>query len=160
MDKAEQIRRLLDERMNMASPPATLLAIVQSVNEIEMTCTLYDEETELEYYDVRLRPVIDGNEGLIVFPKTGTWCLAARLENTDEWMVIGCSEVDKWQLKIGETTIEQDAAGLLIKKQNDTLRQAVELIIEAVMKIIVIQGQNPDYVKLQQALAKIQNLLK
>jgi hypothetical protein len=49
---------------------------------------------------------------------------------------------------------------LQIKKQNDTLRQALEMIIQAVMKVAVIQGTNPDYAKLQQALIKIQNILR
>jgi hypothetical protein len=28
------------------------------------------------------------------------------------------------------------------------------------MKVVVVQGQNPDYAKLQQALTKIQNILR
>jgi hypothetical protein len=156
----EQIRQLLDERAARVGPPPTMLATVQSVNEAEATCELYDEETAMEYYDVRLRPVLNGKESITIFPKVGSWCLAVRLENTDEWMVVACSEADKWRLKIGEAIIEQDATGLQIKKQSDTLREALELIIQAVMKVTVIQGTNPDYPKLQQALTKIQNILR
>jgi len=156
----EQIRQLLDERAARVGPSPTMLATVQSVNEAEVTCELYDEETAMEYYDVRLRPVLNGKENITIFPKVGSWCLAVRLENTDEWMVVACSEADKWRLKIGEAIVEQDATGLQIKKQNDTLRQALELIVESVMKVVVVQGQNPDYAKLQQALTKIQNILR
>jgi hypothetical protein len=160
MGREEQIRELLDERAARVGPQPTMLAIVRSVNDTEATCVLYDAETNLEYYDVRLRPVIDGKESLTVFPKDKSWCLATRIEGTEEWMVLACSEIDKWRLKIGDTLIEQNATGLLIKKQNDTLRQALELIVQAVMKVVVVQGQNPDYVKLQQALTKIQNILR
>ena len=160
MGREEQIRQLLDERSSRVGPPPTMLATVQSVDTAQATCVLYDEETALEYYDVRLRPVIDNTESLTVFPKTGSWCLATRIEATDEWMVLACSEADKWRLKIGEAVIEQTADGLLIQKQNDTLRQALEMIIQAVMKVVVVQGQNPDYAKLQQALTKIQNILR
>jgi hypothetical protein len=160
MGKAEDIRQLLDERSSRVGPPPTMLATVQSVNASEATCVLYDEETDLEYYDVRLRPVIDDKESLTIFPKKGSWCLATRIETTDEWMMVACGEADKWRLKIGESFIEQDATGLLIKKQSDTLRQALELIIEAVMKVVVVQGQNPDYAKLQQALTKVQKILR
>jgi hypothetical protein len=75
-------------------------------------------------------------------------------------MIVACSEADKWRLKIGEAIIEQDATGLQIKKQNDNLREALELIIQAVMAVVVIQGTNPDYPKLQRALTKIQNILR
>jgi hypothetical protein len=160
MGREEQIRELLNERAARVGPQPTMLATVEEVNPAEATCVLYDEETDLLYYDVRLRPVIDGNEGVTLFPKKDSWCLAARIEGTEEWMVIACTEIDKWRLKIGDTLIEQDTTGLLIKKQNDTLLQALELIIQAVMKIAVIQGTNPDYPKLQQALTKIKNILR
>ena len=160
MGREEQIRQLLDERAARVGPSPTMLATVQSVDEAEATCVLWDEETALEYYDVRLRPVLDGKESITIFLKVKSWCLAVRLENKEEWMVVACSEADKWRLKTGEVIIEQDATGLQIKKQNDTLRQALELIIQAVMKVMVIQGTNPDYAKLQQALTKIQNILR
>jgi hypothetical protein len=160
MGREEQIRELLDERAARVGPQPTMLAVVEDVDPAQATCVLYDEETSLMYYDVRLRPVINGLEGLIVFPKKKSWCLAARIEDTEEWMVVACTEIDKWRLKIGDTLIEQNAVGLLIKKQNDTLRQALEMIVEAVMKVVVVQGTNPDYAKLQQALLKIQNILQ
>jgi hypothetical protein len=160
MGREEQIRQLLDERAARVGPSPTMLATVTSVDADEATCVLYDEETALDYYDVRLRPVLNGKESITIFPKVGSWCLAVRLEDTDEWMIVACSEADKWRLKIGESIIEQDATGLQIKKQNDNLREALELIIQAVMKVTVIQGTNPDYPKLQQALTKIQNILR
>lgn len=160
MGREEQIRQLLDERAARVGPSPTMLATVKSVNEGEATCVLYDEETALDYYDVRLRPVINGKESITIYPKAGSWCLAVRLENTEEWAVVACSEADKWRLKIGDAIVEQDATGLLIKKQNDTLLQALELIVQAVMKVVVIQGTNPDYAKLQQALTKLQNILR
>jgi hypothetical protein len=160
MGREEQIRQLLDERAARVGPSPTMLATVRSVDDAEGTCVLYDEETNLDYYDVRLRPVLNGKENITIFPKAGSWCLAVRLENTEEWCVVACTEADKWRLKIGDAIIEQDATGLQIKKQNDSLREALEMIIQAVMKIMVVQGQNPDYAKLQQALLKIQNILR
>jgi len=160
MGREEQIRQLLDARAARVGPSPTMLATVRSVDEAQGTCVLYDEETDLDYYDVRLRPVLNGKESITIFPKVGSWCLAVRLENTEEWGVVACNEADKWRLKIGDAIIEQDATGLQIKKQNDTLLQALELIIQAVMKVAVIQGTNPDYAKLQQALTKIKNILR
>lgn len=158
MDKHEQIRQGLAALAKRFGPQGTLLATVQSVDETEMTCTLFDDDIEI--YDVRLRPVLNGNESLTLFPKVGSYVLAVKIEDTEEWMVIACDEIDKWRLVIGETVIEQSSEGLLIKKQEDTLKEVIQLIIEAVQQIVVLQGTNPDYVKLTQALSKAQNILR
>ena len=160
MDKNEQIREALRNIAKQVGPDCSLLAKVKSVDEDEQTCVLWDDDTELEFREVRLRPVMDGKESVTLFPKVGSWGLAIRIEEDNEWMLLNSGEIDKWRLSIGQTIIEQDAEGLLIKKENDTLRKALELIIEAVSKVVVIQGQNPDYVKLEQALTIIKNVLK
>ena len=43
---------------------------------------------------------------------------------------------------------------------NDTMKEVMTLIIEAVQQIVVLQGNNPNYVKLTQALVKVNNLLR
>jgi hypothetical protein len=160
MDRARQIREKLQQMARQFGPPSTLLGQVKSVDENELTCDLYDEETAVVFYDVRLRPVLDGKESLTLIPKVDTWALAARIEDDDEWMIIAAGEIDRYRLSIGQTVIEQDSTGLLIAKQDDTLKQVLTLIVEAVQKIVVIQGTNPDLPKLSQALTKINNLLR
>lgn len=160
MDKQTQIRNRLKEIAQQVGPTVTMLAQVKSVDEGEMTCVLYDAESDLDFFDVRLRPVIDGKEFLTILPKVDSWVLAVRLEDDDEWQAIAFGEVDKWRLKIGEAIIEQDAAGLLIQKQSDTLKQILQLVIEAVQVTVVLQGTNPDYTKLTQAMTKLNNLLR
>lgn len=160
MDKHEQIRQGLRDFSSLHGPAPTILAQVQDIDESNATCELKDEETDITYHDVRLRPVLRNGESVTQYPHVGSWVIAMRIENTKEWMVVACCNIDKWRLKIGNSTIEQDTTGLLIQNQSDTLRQALELIIQAVMKTVVVQGQNPDYGKLQQALTKIQNILR
>jgi hypothetical protein len=160
MDKQEQIRSKLKQMAGEVGPDVTMLAQVKSVNEDEMTCDLYDDESELDFYDVRLRPVIDGKEFLTIIPKVDSWVLAVRLEDSDDWQAIAFGEVDKWRLKIGEAVIEQDATGLLIQRQSDTLKQVLQLMIQAVQVIVVTSGTNPDYLKLTEAMTKLNNLLR
>src|SRR5207237_161663 len=118
-------------------------------------------DDDFEYPGIRLRPVLDGNEALTLFPKVGTWALAVRIEDEEhEWMVMAMGEVDKWRLKIGTAIIEQDATGLLVSKGTDTLKQVLTLIIEAMQKIIVLQGTNPDRAKLVTAKTKTNNLFR
>jgi hypothetical protein len=160
MDKHKQIRSLLKTMAAEVGPDFSMLAQVKSVDEGAMTCDLFDEESGLDFYDVRLRPVLDGNEAVTLIPKVNTWVLAVKIEDSEDWMIVACGEVDKWRLKVGEATVEQDATGLLIGKGSDTVKQALTLICEAVQQIVVMQGTDPNYGKLTQALTKINNLLR
>lgn len=160
MDRTAQIRQSLHRLVNTWEPAATMLARVLDVDQDALTCNLIDSDSGAEFYDVRVRPVIDGKECITILPKVSSWVLAVRIESSDDWMITGFGEADVIRWQVGEAVVEQDADGLLIKKQQDTLRQALELIVEAVQKIVVVQGQNPDYVKLQQAMTKIKNVLR
>lgn len=150
------------ERMKelFKSPKSTMLATVKSVAASEFTCVLYDEDTDLEYNDIRLRPTLDEKESVTLFPKVGTWCLAVRIEEDDDWVAIAFGEIDKVRIKVGTAIIEQDATGLLVKKGNDTLHDVLTGFIDEVMKIVVLQGTSPNLVALAQLKVKAQNLLK
>lgn len=160
MGKSEEIRQRLLEWVAKAGPRPTLLGKVKSVNESEKTCVLHDDDTKLDYNDVRLRPVLDGKESITIFPKTGTWALAVRIESEDDWMIVAVGEASKWSLSVGTARIEQDSSGLLIRKGNDTLKDILQMIIESVQQIVVAQGTSPDYAKLIEAMLKVNNLLK
>jgi hypothetical protein len=160
MERVSQIRDALKKLAAQHGPDNSMLAQVKSVNEGELTCDLYDEESELIFYDVRLMPVLNGKQSMTLIPKVDSWVVAIRVEDSEDWVIVGVNEIDKWRLMVGQSIIEQDTTGLLIKKQSDTLLDALKLIVEAVQKIVVIQGQNPDQVKLQQALVKLQNILR
>lgn len=155
----EDIREALFNLAAKVGPRPSLLATVKRVDEDKMTCTLEDDDG-VEFYQVRLRPVLDGKEALTIFPKPGAWALALRVENDDDWVIVATGEADKWRLKIAETVLEQDKSGLLVQQGEDSLLQVIELIIEAAMGIVVVQGRNPDYVKLQQALTKVKKILR
>jgi hypothetical protein len=83
-----------------------------------------------------------------------------RIENSEEFVVLAVEEITEINIEINNVKYVVDETGFLIQKETDTLREVVQLIIEAVQKIVVLQGTNPDRVKLQQALAKAQNILK
>lgn len=159
MGRIDEIRELLKTKIRKDGVgTSTLLATVKSVDELEKTIVLDDEG--LEIIDVRLRPVVDESEGLTVFPKPGTWCLAVRIEADDEWMAIAFGEVDKWRLKVGEAVIEQTGSGLSIANTGHSLKQVLTLIIEAVQKIVVTQGTNADREKLKSAQVKTNKIFK
>jgi hypothetical protein len=158
----EEIRSALKRMASDFGPDNSVLAQVKAgtVDEENMVCDLYDDEAGNDYFDVRLRPVLDGNESLTILPADDSWVLAARIEGSEDWMAIAFGEIDKWRLKIGESVVEATSAGLLIQKQDDTLKQVLQLLIEAVQVIVVVQGTNPDYTKLTEAMNKLNNLLR
>jgi hypothetical protein len=149
---------LFDARVKRNPAAVTLMGKVKSVDENEMTCVIDDDGFEIP--EVRLRPVLDGNESLTIYPKAGSWCLAVRLEDTEEWMLIAAGEIDKYRIKQNDLVFEMDGQKFLIEKQGANLMEIIKGICEACMQIVVIQGNNPDYEKLTDALTKIQLLFK
>ena len=157
MEGDEQILQGLKKLAEQHGPLNTLLVQVLSIDEAAMTCDVIDDDVNI--YDVRLRPVLNGNESITIFPKAGTWALIMKIEDDEAWQVISVDEADKVRLTTDTTEIEINE-GVLIKRGDDTLKQAMVLLIEAVEKIIVLQGTNPDRIKLAQSKAKVNNILK
>jgi len=102
---AEQIREGLKEMAKQHGPAVSNIAQVKSVDETNATCTLVDEDGQ-EYFEVRLRPVLSGNKGMILVPKVGTYVLAIRVEDDDDWMVVAADEITKVGYYVGTTIIE------------------------------------------------------
>lgn len=105
MATKEQIRNSLIEMAQSYAPPVTNIAIVKSVDEAEGTCVLIDEDDQ-EFLEVRLKPVLSDNKSFLQIPKVGTYVLAVRVEDDDDWMVIACDEVEKFLWTTGKSTIE------------------------------------------------------
>lgn len=159
MSLIDEIRQSLADHAGRFGPSPTLLAKVKTVNSSDKTVDLVDDDG-LEIPGVRIKPVLDGSEGLTLFPKVDSWAIAVRVEDSEDWMLIASGEVDKWQLSIGQTLIEQTAQGLQIKKGADSLKDVLQMIIEATQQIVVLVGNGPDYAKLGQALVKLNNILR
>ena len=93
---------------NMAKghgPAVSNIAIVKSVDETQAVCVLIDEDDQ-EFYNVRLRPVLSGNKSFILVPKVGTYVLAIRVEDDEDWMVIAADEVEKVGYYVGDSILE------------------------------------------------------
>lgn len=133
-----------------------LVCTVVERNGFTCTCQPLDGSTAIP--DVRI-VAHDEKDGFVLIPAVGSIVVVAML-NDKAGLVVMQSEVEEVYWKAGNTTYSATAAGHLIKKGNDTLKQALTLMIEAVQKIVVLQGTNPDYAKLQQALNKVNNILR
>ena len=112
--------------------------------------------------DVRFYAIIDNVASKIVIrPKEGSKVLVGLIGGIiTEAFVSQCSEIDSVTITIGTVVYKVTSDGHVIKKGSDTLLKALKMLIEGVLQIVVLEGNNPDYAKLNNALVMIQNVLK
>ena len=82
----------------------TVLGTIADVDEASRTCTLDDDGVPMT--GVRLQAVTGGDKGVLIVPKNGALALAVRVEESEDWMLIDCSEIDKISIVIGGSTVE------------------------------------------------------
>lgn len=141
MDNHEKIRLQL-QRLTK-SEDATVLGIVTAVNAADFTIDLIDDETGVEYFDVRLKPVLDANEFLLVIPKVGTWCLAVKIEDEQEWYMLSVGQAEKYIIKIGTQHFEMDGQKFLIKTGDDSLGEIMNDLLQAVLMMVFTTNMGP-----------------
>src|SRR5665213_3363922 len=131
MDKKEQIRYSLQELASRFGPMNTMLAQVVSVDEDALTCELVADE--IEVYDVRLSPVLTGNESVVLFPKVNSWVLCARIEHDEDWMIISAEQIDKYRITAGSQVFEMDGEKFMVKNSGDDLKTLLDDLFTAIL---------------------------
>jgi hypothetical protein len=139
-------------------PAQIISAKVLSVNIDEDTIAVA-VDGGLEIDDVRLKSIIKAGNKLVLRPTVNSTVLIGRIENSDEWVMISPDEIDSMKLIIGDVAFEINENGFLVKKDDKSLKDLLVLLIEAVEKIVVLEGNNPDYEKLIEAKSITNNLL-
>ena len=137
MEKQEQIRSILKSMARELGPKTSLLGTIKSVDEANQTCVIYDDDLEIDFEDVRLRPVLDEIVGLKPVPKLNTWALAIRIEDEDEWMLIAAGEYDKWLLNCEQVVFNAGENGGLVKwnelkTQLDKTNEVVNALVSSI----------------------------
>lgn len=159
MKEIEQIKNELTKFAARYAPSTIIPATVLSYNSADETISVaLSNDAVID--DVRLRSVIKAGNKKILVPKVNSVVHIASIENSQEYFVAAVEEIDKEFLIIGTVKYDVDDTGFLIKKGNDTLKKILQNIIEAVQQVVVLQGNNPDYIKLQTALTSVNNLLR
>lgn len=110
--------------------------------------------------DVLLRATTKDGSKYVEVPADGSVVMVGSINNSDEYVLLKADEVQSVTAVINGVFYQADADGFLIKKDEDTALQVFNLIIEAVMQVVVLEGNNPDYAKLQEAKTKAQNIFK
>jgi hypothetical protein len=141
MPTPEQIRERLEQMAKDSGPAVSNIAKVKSVDEAKATCTLVDEDGQ-EIFNVRLRPVLTGKKSFILVPKIGSFVLAVRVEDDDDWMVIAADEVTKVAYYVGSTTLELTDK-VHIKAGGENLADLIDDLFEAISKMIFTTNVGP-----------------
>jgi hypothetical protein len=129
---------------------------VTAVNELKADCEPLNGDAPL----LNVRLVADESTNkYVLIPAVGSCVIVQLISNEDAYISM-FSEVTEVLLRIGNVYFNADSTGFLLQKQNDTLKQILTLIVQAIQPIVVVYGNNPDYVKLTTALNKINNLLR
>ena len=128
---------------------------VLSVDKFAGTCKVTDDE--LEYTDVRLSAVIDGNDKkFYLFPKVGSSVLVSPInEDLKNLYVEAYSEIDGLDLKIDGVHFNIDKDGFLLKKENETLKKLMADLITAIkaMKFTTNNGPTINLVNIADFIA-------
>lgn len=133
-----------------------VLCKVKSVNGLNCECEPVNDDADIQ--DVRL-VTDDAEDGFVIVPEVGSYVIVQMLNATAGYIAM-VSKISEVYYKVGTAEYNVKADGHLIQKGNDTLKDVLTLMVEAVQQITVIYGNNPDYGKLTQALTKINNLLR
>ena len=128
---------------------------VLSVDKSAGTCKVTDDE--LEYTDVRLSAVIDGNDKkFYLFPKVGSSVLVSPInEDLKNLYLKAYSEIDGLDLKIDGVHFNIDKDGFLLKKENETLKKLMADLITAIkaMKFTTNNGPTINLVNIADFIA-------
>jgi hypothetical protein len=105
---------------------------VLSVDKEKGTCAITDDE--LDFTDVQLSSVIDGNDKkFFLFPKVGSSVLVSPInEDLHRLYIEAYSEIESLSIVIETVTFQMDEAGFLLKKENETLKSLMVDFIGAV----------------------------
>ncbi|MDJ1494152.1 hypothetical protein QNI19_14505 [Cytophagaceae bacterium DM2B3-1] len=101
MDINQLIREGLQE---LAKGVATQIrvATVTALYKDKVVCDAKFVDTEVEIFNIRLRATDDEtDEGLVIFPKVGSFILIAQIANGGGWLLLMGSEYESMTLKKG-----------------------------------------------------------
>lgn len=123
----------------------TFPGVVVSVDKDEGTCTVSVDE--LEFPDVQLSSIIDGNnQKFFLFPAVESSVLVSPInEDLHRLYVEAYSEIESLDLNIDKVRFQVDKDGFLLKKQNETLKKLMADLITAIkaMSFVVTTPSGP-----------------
>lgn len=118
-----EVREML--RQFIGKEESSLLAEVTEVDEDQCTCNVNHDGADV--YDVRLSPIIQA-KSFIQIPKIGSHVLCVKIEGSEEWAMIGCSEIQKILINVGGKKLTVDENGFVFNDGSHGMVKASEVV--------------------------------
>ena len=99
MGKESEIRAAMRQ---LCATTNTIMGEVTEVDADARTCTITDDGIEM--FGIRLQTITPFDSGLVLYPAIGSVVLAVRIEESDEWVVISSSKIDRVLLQSFNST--------------------------------------------------------
>jgi|WetSurMetagenome_2_1015567.scaffolds.fasta_scaffold01806_19 hypothetical protein len=103
MNASEQIKEAI-KALAGKNGVVTLLAKVKAVDQDNALISVYLGDLVIE--DVRLRSIVDGDNGLYIVPEVGSMVLLIRVGGSDDLMAVGFSKYEKVMVKGESVSLE------------------------------------------------------
>ena len=154
----QQIKEQFDLFAGQRGPATIVPATITAINADDTVAIVFTDGSTID--DVRLKSVIKNGNKILLIPELQSTVLVGKIGNSDEYIVLAVEAISEVLTKVGGVTYSINAEGFLMKKGNDTLKEILTLIVEAIQPIVVLYGNNPVYANLTQASLKIKNVLR
>lgn len=157
MDDLFEIKALFGKAAGRVGPAQFFPVVVKAVYE-DYTCAV-EFSTGAICPDARLKSVVKDGDCFVMVPKLDSIVLVASLENSEEFVILAVDEPSAIIGKWGTLEYELNENGLRLQEGNDTLLSGLTKLVEAVQQVMVMYGNNPDFVKLAEAKAIFDKLM-
>jgi len=147
-------RELIDALKKLSHTDAIIIpAIVKDVDEEEGTIVV-TTATGLEIADVRIRSVIGDNDGVLVFPQAGSSVLMARIQQSNNFVVISVEKVEKIQYFVEDKFFEMDKDGLQVSAGDESLKKCLDDLLDEIVTIYAPMNKSA-FMDIKQRLATL-----
>jgi hypothetical protein len=133
---SKQQSLLIEGIRNLCKEKATIIpALVETSDKEKGTINVITFE-ELKIPNVRVRSVIEADDkGMLIFPAKNTSVLIARINKSDNYVMISMQEPEMVKCRVGEKYLELDKDGLELSAGDDTLKKCLDDLLDEIITI-------------------------
>lgn len=152
---SKQQSKLIEALRNLSKEKATIIpAQVEESNKETGTIDVVTFEG-VHIYDVRLRSVIDKDgKGVLIFPVKGSSVLMARINRSDNYIVISVQEPELLKCTVGEKYLELDKDGLQLSAGDESLKKCLDDLLDEIITIYAPMNKSA-FTDIKNRLAKL-----
>ncbi|HJT74631.1 MAG TPA: hypothetical protein VJ720_11445 [Chitinophaga sp.] len=152
---SRQQAQLVEGLKNLNREKATIIsAQVQESNKDASTIDVITFDG-LKIPNVRLRSVIEEDDkGMIIFPAKDSSVLIARINRSDNYLMISMEEPELIRCRVGEKYLELDKDGLEISAGEESLKKCLDDLLDEIVTIYAPMNKAA-FADIKQRLAKL-----